>query len=91
MRRVGPPNLAMPAVEMALPSNRVAVAVQLVKPPSGAALIAKRANAPKRAIVIGRSFPDKVVDTVRARSNGTIGRSNGIHGATKYRARGKPI
>ena len=78
--RVSLPNLAMPAEKMALPSNRVVVAVKLVKTSSRAALIAKRANTPKRAMAIGRSLPNKVVGTERARSNGTIDRSNGITG-----------
>ena len=84
-----PPNIARPAVEMALPRNRAAVAVNMVNPPSRAVVIGKEANAPKHAIVIGRSPPNKMVDSVRARSDGMVVPSNRIKGAMGNPAQGR--
>ena len=73
--KVSPPNIARPAVEVALPRNRAAATVNMVNPPSRAAVSEKKAKAPKHVIVIGRSPRNKIVDSVRARSDGMVGPS----------------
>ena len=87
--KVSPPNIARPAVEMALPRNRAAVTVNMVNPPSRAAAIGRKANAPNHVIVIGRSPPNTMVDSVRARSDGMVGPSNRIKGAMGNPAQGR--
>ena len=87
--KVSPPNIARPAVEMAPPRNRAAATVNIVNPPSRAAVSGKKANAPKHVIVIGRSPPNKMVESVRARSDGMVGPSNRIKGAMGNPAQGR--
>ena len=87
VKKVSPPSIVMPAVKIALPPNCVAVTAKMVKPPGRLAVITIGANTPERAMGTQGSHPNMMVDTVRARINGTIGHSDGINGAKGNPAR----
>ena len=91
VKKVSPPSLVMRAVRMARPPNRVVNTVKMVKLPSRGLVITNKANTPRHATAVRGRPPNEMVDAVRPRGNGIIGRSNGMDGAMGNPAQGKTI